>query len=191
MPDQPESRFAHWKDVDPGRPSRRWVTLAVGVLAVGALVYGGVRLLDYWIDTPEPPVDPPRAEVGYFRQDLLRPGDCFSDADLERASRVGSDDAVGTVPAVQVVRCDRPHTAEVYARFDIPESGDYPGSTVIGQAGAGCDDALAEYAGASGDDLTIWLLPPTLAAWERGQGHGLCVAVSARRRRGSLNAAGA
>lgn len=189
MQGPPDNRFAHWKDLEPGGSRSRWTAIGVTVAVVAVIAYGGFRLIDYMRDTPAPPQEEKRAAVGYFRQELLRPGDCFSDDDVDEAVRASSGQTSGIVPAVRVVPCTKPHTAEVYDQFDVPPTQIYPGKDVVLRAAAGCDDALTAYRhGASTTGLTVWILPPTLAAWERGIGHGLCVAVTegARPRRSSL-----
>jgi hypothetical protein len=183
------AKYAHWKQHEPGRPPSRLLVYGGIAVAVLLLGYGVVRLFAYWNDTPAPPTDPPRPATGYFRQELLRAGDCFNDRDIESAARGGTQ-TVGTVPAVDVISCARPHIAEVFGRVRIAESSTYPGPDAIQQAGASCDDQLAEYVGdpAAAADLSVWLLPPTPAAWERGIGLVDCVAVTAHaeRRRGSV-----
>lgn len=188
--DQGGSKYAHWKQHEPAPPPSRLLVYGGVAVTVLLLGYGVVRLFLYWNDTPEPPADQPRGATGYFRQELLRAGDCFNDGDIESAVRARTHQTIGIVPAVDVISCDRPHSAEVFGQFHIAVSATYPGPDAIQQAGAGCDSALDDYLGDPDEasDLTVWLLPPTPAAWERGIGRVDCVAVTprAQRRSGSL-----
>ncbi len=186
------SRFAHWRnEAPPPRwPLARLIQVGVSAATLVLALYGCYRVLEYWTTTPaEPPVEPRKA-FGYFAPDLLRAGDCFNDESIETAVRAGDSEAHETLPPVAVVPCGSPHSAEIFALFDIDSGHKYPTGDQVAQASGACDDALAAYVSRDGSRrrVMIWAYPPPYTAWERGHPEGICVAVdrTAHRHRGSL-----
>jgi hypothetical protein len=186
------SRFSHWKYDTP--PPRRPLLHAVRIGAVAAglalVAFACYRVVDYWNTTQPEPAAAARDRYGYFATDLLRPGDCFNENGIEAAIRRGETEAPPEIPAVAVNPCRSPHSAEVFALFDIESGHRFPTTDQVAQAAGACDAALAAYAPSAEarEQVVIWSYAPSYAAWERGHPQGLCVAVDrdAARRRGSL-----
>jgi hypothetical protein len=186
------TRFSHWKYDLP--PPRRPLLRAVRIVAVAAglalAAYGCFRVLDYWTTTPPEPVADARDPFGYFAADLLRAGDCFNKLGIEAAIRAGETETPPAIPAVRVVPCRSPHSAEVFSLFDIDSGHSFPSAAQVAQAAVTCDEALAGYApsAAAREQVVVWYYAPSYTAWERGHPEGICVAVdrNAERRRGSL-----
>jgi len=100
--------------------------------------------------------------------------------DMEVGQCVGDDALFGSesIASLDTVDCDGPHSAELYALWDLP-AGDYPGydevdTTVID----GCEARFAEYVGApSADtDLDFYYFSPTLENWDLDR-EAMCFAI--------------
>jgi hypothetical protein len=186
------SPFAHWKYEmpPPRRPLLRVVRISAVAAVLALVVYGCYRFVDYWTTTPAEPVAEARDSYGYFPADLLRAGDCFNEKGVEDAVGAGAAEAPPAIPAVRVLPCRSPHSAEVFSLFDIDSGHKFPNADQVAQAAVACDGALAEYvpSAEARAQVVVWYFAPSYAAWERGRPQGICVAVdrNAARRRGSL-----
>jgi hypothetical protein len=122
-------------------------------------------------DDGEPVSSAPEREPGRQAQTSLHDlhvGDCVQG--------LGSDRDV----SVRVVRCRRPHRAEVYALFDL--GGDqFPGVEVLRRrAATGCLQQFAPYSGepaGPGTELAFVEVVPTLQSWAAGDRRALCLAL--------------
>ncbi len=96
----------------------------------------------------------------------LKTGDCFDGGD-------GTE-----VATVTPVECAKPHQKEVFASFDYPDPGSYPGEPVLtGYAREQCPIAFEAYVGKPYDDseLFIIFLTPSTDTWSRGDRLVSCI----------------
>jgi hypothetical protein len=123
---EPESGIGGEPEPEP-RPERRVGALAITVIILGVLALSlGVYVVAIHNFKPKPKVTyRPAAVFG------LHAGDCFN------SSQNGS--------GITVVPCARPHQAEVFATFQLPDSS-WPGVDVIqAEASEGCTSRIAGY----------------------------------------------
>lgn len=93
----------------------------------------------------------------------VREGDCVSDVEQ------------GVAFSLEVVPCDQPHKAEVYAIFDLPDT-PYPGaSTVTSLAESGCNSRLPT---SLSDGLDVYYYYPQESNWDAGDRAVLCLVGS-------------
>ncbi|MFE4258105.1 septum formation family protein [Streptomyces sp. NPDC056883] len=141
----------------PRRPSQRNGVLGVATVVL-VLLLGLTGVL----------VHAPRA-VSEDIQDL-RKGDCFNTADDLKDY---NEDASGiAAPTVDTVPCDKPHKAEVYAVFSLPE-GPFPGAKkIVTLATEKCTatTALTDYVGDTElpDTLHLYFYGPHPSSWAFG-----------------------
>lgn len=111
-------------------------------------------------------------EAGDVSTDSLRVGDCIKS--------LSNDDRYLSVPGVP---CGEPHSAEVYAVFELSGS-DYPGDAeVLRRGDDGCAERVPALKGGA-DDVTI--LTPTRQSWDSlDDRQMICVAIFKPKRVGS------
>ena len=89
----------------------------------------------------------------------------------------------GDVGRVDVVPCDRPHTAQVVSEYRFADDAVWPGlGDAHARVAAGCELSQAEVD--AGVRALTWA--PTEDSWEDGDRTGLCVADAGREVTGSL-----
>ena len=101
-------------------------------------------------------------------------------------------DSLVLLPASETVACDEKHTFEVIGEAVLgSDNADYPGIDAVDlDAGAACDDLLADYANQSLEQLRVLTLPHPLpfseGEWESGQRSVRCFAFAGTPEQGLL-----
>lgn len=134
---------------------RRLIGGAAGAAVAGAAVFGGVSAMGDETKRDEAGVITEAGGLGAFS---IRVDDCIQ---LPDASEVQS---------VEGVPCDRPHDAQAFATFLMPD-GAYPGAVAIDRAtDEGCMDRFEAYVGVAYEDseLDFTAFHPTSASWTEG-----------------------
>lgn len=117
-----------------------------------------------------PPEQEGRSVASYFRA-----GDCI-------------EDISPSATAVTLVDCRKPHAAEVYAVFALPD-GPFPGDARIREYRDRCNQAaLAEYSSAAADDPSVDTVrrSPDQNSWEIGDRSVTCIVTFDSPREGSI-----
>jgi hypothetical protein len=111
------------------------------------------------------------------RANDLHLGDCIKEA---------PDDALRTW--VKLVRCDRPHRGEVYAKLPVSGSDAYPGDKALEARAKACGSQFFTYAPNSpeGPTFRVAVAYPTADDWANGDRSIVCVAVSPQDRSSSI-----
>lgn len=142
-------------------PARRWS--GIGLITIVALCFLAGCGEDLESDDSRRDEAGNVTEGGDVGASALQVGDCIT-------SQTGSSDEEEEVDQIPVVPCAEPHTAEVYATFDLPGGGDYPGKAEVGRLSeAGCvGDRFTAYIGLSYTKSEIGLIAiyPTEDSWE-------------------------
>jgi hypothetical protein len=103
--------------------------------------------------------------------DTLKPGDCIETPGKELSK-------------VTVVRCDKPHGAEVFASVDdpAPKSAKYPGKDLlVREAAVGCGPQFQPYVGVPFDQSHLKDLDivPAKESWDSGSRRLVCTLATA------------
>lgn len=149
--------------------ARQRPSIAIVALGVAVVLLSGCSAVGPFVG----PDDPVRDDTGQIIEPneqtdafAIQVGDCLNDAS-----------ASGEVTTVPTVPCDAPHDSEVFAAFELGESG-YPGEdVVVGKAEAACLPAFDEFVGEpyveSRFDFAFYY--PTEASWASGDREVLCI----------------
>lgn len=84
----------------------------------------------------------------------------------------------GVIAAGNLVDCAAPHAFEIFAGFELPDAGAFPGDEAIQEAAfAGCEAAYPAYVGASYNDSTLnyYFVGPTEQTWASGDREVSCL----------------
>lgn len=98
----------------------------------------------------------------------LAEGQCFDNPEMEGDNLIDVD----------VVDCDGPHLAEVFARVPIAGGDEFPGDAVVDAVAETCPaDLFASYVGIDYDESIYHAhaLTPTAESWDAGDRHVMCV----------------
>jgi hypothetical protein len=117
-----------------------------------------------------PPVAEGRSPASYFKA-----GDCI------QGSPQGAKEAT-------IVDCAKPHAAEVYAVFMVPD-GPFPGEAAVQEIRNKCNrETFAEYAGAGADTPNVNPVVrfPDATSWKVGDRSVTCMVTSDPPRTGSV-----
>lgn len=148
----------------PQRRSRGWL---FALIPLALVVLGIVGYLNR-ADRDESGAIAEGGTVGVLD---LAVGDCLQDP-LE-----GEEE--GRISEVQAVPCTELHDEEVYALFDVPEAGEYPGDTDIDQqAQDGCLERFEDYVGAEYEESALYIstIAPRAETWAQGDREVVCLA---------------
>jgi len=137
------------------------ISFGLACIAVGALVTGCSTTASIRDDSGRV------TTAGDWSVFDLRPGDCF-----DPFSGVTAADTVTLIP------CDDPHTGEVYAVAEYPDS-TYPGAAELATwTDRICLDAFENQLGLSVGDIAFSYLLPTDEGWEtNGDRKSVCALV--------------
>lgn len=98
----------------------------------------------------------------------LQAGQCFDNPQIE-----GS-----TLTDVDVVDCDEPHLAEVFARLRVDGGDEFPGNAAVAAVADTCTaEPFSSYVG-SDYNASIYYshsVSPTAETWEAGDRHVMCI----------------
>ena len=97
----------------------------------------------------------------------LAEGECFSNPEIEGT----------TLTDVDVVDCDSPHLAEVFARVPVDGGDEFPGNTAVRAAAETCiGDLFASYVGIDYNQSIYYVhtISPSAETWDAGDRHVLC-----------------
>lgn len=99
-------------------------------------------------------------------------GQCFENPQIEN----------DFMSDVDIVDCDAPHLAEVFAHVTVPGDGEFPGATAVTAAAEPCvGDLFESYVGIDYDSSIYYVhtLTPTADSWDAGDRDVLCFVTDA------------